>query len=384
MNRRSPAIGIRAAHTDAGGTVKARILMLGPDLDAVSGVSTHLNQLRASELHDDYDLMHFQIGSEGRRESRFRKAFRLLVSPLMLAARIVKDRVDIVHINASIDHRSFPRDATYLAVARALHRKVVFQVHGGEMPRALYANSAVGTQLVARVLRSADAVVLLSKAELEAYTNFVPDARLQIIANAVDTDAHANSESWVRPVFGPLRLAYVGRLVATKGVADCVAAANLLNEAGRDFTLKIAGSGPEEQALRNRAESLVKAGKVEFVGALHGEAKAKLWHESHIFVFPTFHLEGLPYSLLEAMAAGTVPITTRMGAQPDVLEDGVQGVFVAPEDPQALVDAITVLDDDRELLLAMSQMAKQRIDDRYTVGRLSNEFRNVYRSLEAK
>jgi len=355
--------------------------MLGPDLNAVSGVSTHLNQLRASDLHDDYDLMHFQIGSEGRRESKFRKTFRLIVSPLLLAARIVKDRVNVVHINASLDHRSFPRDATYLAVARILHRKVVFQVHGGEMPRALYASSAVATQLVAHVLRSADTVVLLSKAELEAYSAFVPDARLQIIANAVDIEA--DSESWVRPVLGPLRLAYVGRLVSTKGVADCVAAAHLLNEVGCDFTLKIAGSGPEEQALRNQAESLVKAGKVEFVGALHGQAKANLWRESHIFVFPTFHLEGLPYSLLEAMAAGTVPVTTRMGAQPDVLEDGVQGMFVAAEDPQALFDAITVLDNDRELLLTMSRMAKQRIRDRYTVERLSDEFRNVYRSLEA-
>ncbi len=382
MNRRSPAIRSRSARTEVGGPVKARILMLGPNLEAVSGVSTHLNQLRASQLRHDFNLMHFQIGSEGRRESKVRKALRLLVSPLLLAARIVKDRTDVVHINASLDHRSFPRDATYLAVAKALHRKVIFQVHGGAMPKALYANSALGTQLVAHVLRSADAVVLLSKAELEAYSAFVPEARLQIIANAVDIEA--DSESSVRPVLGPLRLAYVGRLVATKGVADCVAAAHLLNEAGCDFTLKVAGSGPEEQALRNQAESLVKAGKVEFVGSLHGEAKAKLWNESHIFVFPTFHLEGLPYSLLEAMASGTVPVTTRMGAQPDVLEDGVQGIFVAPEDPQALFDAITGLDDDRDLLLAMSQMAKQRIRDRYTVERLSHEFGNVYRALEAK
>lgn len=382
MNRRSPEIGSRAARTDGGDSFKTRILMLGPDLEAVSGVSTHLNQLRASELHDDYDLMHFQIGSEGRRESRFRKAFRLLVSPLMLAVRIVKDRADVVHINASLDHGSFPRDATYLAVAKALRRKVVFQVHGGAMPMELYAASAVGTHLVAHVLRSGDAVVLLSNAELEAYSAFVPEARLQIIANAVDVDT--NSESQGRSVFGPLRLAYVGRLVATKGVADCLAAAHLLNEAGRDFTLKIAGSGPEERALRSQAESLVKAGRVEFVGALNGEAKAKLWRESHIFVFPTFHLEGLPYSLLEAMAAGTVPVTTRMGAQPDVLEDGVQGMFVTPKDPQALFDAITVLDDDRELLLSMSQMATQRIHDRYTVQRLAADFGDVYRSLETR
>jgi len=49
---------------------------------------------------------------------------------------------------------------------------------------------------------------------------------------------------------------------------------------------------------------------------------------SDIFVFPTFHREGLPYALLEAMAAGAVPITTRVGAIPDVMQDGGDGLLM--------------------------------------------------------
>ena len=64
------------------------VLMLGPHRAAVSGVSTHLNLLMDSTLADDYDIVHFQVGSEGRDEGAFGKLVRLLVSPFFLAASI--------------------------------------------------------------------------------------------------------------------------------------------------------------------------------------------------------------------------------------------------------------------------------------------------------
>ena len=346
----------------------------------MSGVSTHLNQLFGSSLANNFDLVHFQVGSEGRHESNAQKVARLVSSPFQLALRIILDRPDIVHINASLDHKSFPRDAAYLVIARTLRRKVVFQVHGGDMPQSLYAGSAARTRFVASVLRSAQVVVLLASAELEAYSAFVPDVRLQLIANAVQLKHHAELPRSLAG--GEIRLAYVGRLVSTKGTADCIIAAQLLSDSGRDFKLTIAGTGPEEHALKAQAAALIREGKVEFVGAVSGEKKEKLWRESDLFVFPTFHLEGLPYSLLESMAAGTVPITTRAGAQPDVIEDGVHGLFVPPHDPQALFEAIVRLDDDRQLLASMSQRGMERVRGHYSTDRLAQDFQGLYRSLE--
>lgn len=358
---------------------KARILLLGPQLDAVSGVSTHLNQLFRSELGEEFDLDHFQVGSEGRRESRLRKLMRLASGPILLAARILRDRPGIVHINASLDHKSFPRDATNLLVSKALRRRIIFQIHGGELPTAFCSNSVLRKHLLTWVLGTADIVVLLARSEIAAYSEFAPAARVQIIPNA--TTVGPLGESTDKSFSGPLRLVYVGRLVPTKGVADCLAAAQRLKDAGREFTLTIAGTGPQEGELRLQAETLVEDRLVHFVGALHGEAKDKLWRESHVFLFPTFHLEGLPYALLEAMAAGAVPITTRVGAHPDVMGDGVHGLFVPPADPAALYDAIARLDDDRQLLASMSHMSGERIRDRYTVNRLGSDFSGVYRSL---
>mgnify|MGYP003596562091 CR=1 FL=1 len=63
------------------------LLMLGPDLNAVSGISTHLNQLIGSSVGQRFRWRHFQVGSEGRRESPAQKLVRMVVSPLQFAAR---------------------------------------------------------------------------------------------------------------------------------------------------------------------------------------------------------------------------------------------------------------------------------------------------------
>jgi glycosyltransferase involved in cell wall biosynthesis len=362
-----------------GSTRKTRILLLGPELGAVSGVSTHLNQLFGSQLLEDFDLKHFIVGSEGRRETPIQKLVRLLMSPFALAVRVIQFRPEIVHINVSLDHKSFPRDAVYLAIARIFRRNVVFQVHGGELPQNLYKTKVIRNQFMRRVLKAANVVVLLAQSELDAYSRFVPGVRLQVIPNGVVVDPRAAVRESV--INAPLKLAYVGRLVPAKGVADCIAAARLLRDSGRDFKLTIAGEGPQEMALRAEAEILIEGKLIEFVGSQFGEDKYRLWQETDLFVFPTAHAEGLPYSLLESMASGVVPITTRVGAQPDVIEDGVQGLFVPPSDPEALFDAIVTLDDDRQRLLAMSQQCVLRILRHYSADQLSAQFGDLYRSL---
>ena len=102
---------------------------------------------------------------------------------------------------------------------------------------------------------------------------------------------------------------------------------------------------------------------------------------AHVFLFPTYFVEGLPYALLEAMAAGAVPVTTRVGAIPDVIEDEVHGVFVPPRQPAALAAAVARLDEDRETLTRMSQAGRQRVIDQYTLVRLASDFRRLYSSV---
>ncbi|MHB1516458.1 MAG: glycosyltransferase family 4 protein, partial [Acidiferrobacteraceae bacterium] len=119
--------------------------------------------------------------------------------------------------------------------------------------------------------------------------------------------------------------------------------------------------------------------EVMFLGKVFGEAKNRLWLDSDVFVFPTYNPEGLPYALLEAMAAGCVPVICPVAAIPDVMQDGVHGLFVPPKDPEALARALIFLDRQRDELARMARAARERISQYYLIDRLVRDLMGIYR-----
>jgi len=356
------------------------IVLLGPSTRAVSGVSTHLNQLFGSSLAENTALLHFQVGSEGRKESHAGKLIRFIASPIAFAGFLLRQRPQIVHLNTSLEPKSYWRDIAYLLVARLFGRKVVYQVHGGALPEEFFAGNALLTGLLRRVLSMPDAVVLLAQVELAAYRKFVPRQRLEVVANAIDATPLVAAPIHAK-AGAPLQLAYLGRLAENKGIFESVEALAMLVREGRDMHLSIAGGGPDEARLQLRVAELGLGARVTFLGPLFGEAKDALWRQSDVFSFPTYHREGLPYALLEAMAAGAVPVTTRVAAIPDVMQDGVHGLLVEAGDAAGLARALARLDDDRAGLARMAEAGRARVLEAYTVDRLADDFRRLYADL---
>jgi len=359
---------------------KTSVVLFGPSLGAVSGVSTHLNQLLASSLANDFSLRHFLVGREGRVESGLARLFRFVFSPLILAWYLLKTRPDIVHLNTSINRKAFWRDLSYLFVARSLRFKTLYQVHGGELPEDFAGRRPLRLGLLRWVLRMPQAVVVLAECEKTAYRQFVPTTRVEVIPNAIDIQV---SEAIAQRAIttAPLHVVYVGRLARTKGIFEILEAVRLLQDRGIAMTVTLAGDGEEAQALQAMVARLDIGARVRFAGPVFGADKDRLWASADVFAFPTFHSEGLPYALLECMAFGVVPVTTAVAAIPDVMQDGKHGYLIPAKDPPALADAIARLDADRAALQRMSRASQQRIQEHYTLERMANDFRLLYQSL---
>lgn len=355
---------------------KHRIVLFGPSLAALSGVSTHVRMLFASDLTQDYDLLHFQVGSEGRRENALQKLMRFTLSPLHLALFLLRTGAEVVHLNASLDPKGYWRDLVYSIVARLLGRHVVNQIHGGAMPQDFFQGNTFLTWILRRFLVSSDVVTVLSSAELTAYRAFDSRIKVHLVPNAIDPAGLADQKRSYN-IDKPLKLVYVGRLVRSKGLFEVIEALKELKRAGREFRFSIAGQGQDQGEFMAASERAGLGDSVRFLGSVLAAEKRRLWLESDLFVFPSY-MEGLPYSLLEAMAAGCVPITTPVAAIPDVMRDGEHGLFVPVKDARALAIAVAALDDDRERLARMAKAARRRVLERYTVARLAEDFRELY------
>jgi glycosyltransferase involved in cell wall biosynthesis len=360
-----------------GGQRAPAVLLLGPELDALSGVSTHLRVLLGSVLAGSFELVHFPVGSEGCGEPRRGRLVRLAKSPFALAAAIRRTQARVVHVNTSLNARAFWRDLAYLLIARACGARVVYQVHGGALPRQFCSHTWLLESALRRALGLADRIVVLARSELEAYRRFLPGRPIVLAPNAVACGPLPPREAAASPA---LRLVFIGRLVREKGVQDLLLALAAIKRAGEPPRLTIAGSGPEEPRLRRMAAELGLDGVVVFAGPVTGAAKSALLRRSDLFVLPSY-AEGLPYALLEGMAAGLPVVATRVGAIPDVVTDGVHGAFVPARDPDAIARVLGCLAADRDRLLRMGDAAHERIRESCSIDRLAGRFAELYEEL---
>jgi glycosyltransferase involved in cell wall biosynthesis len=359
---------------------RPRIAIFGPARTAVSGVCTHINMLLTSTLVQHFDLWHFRVGSEGRQESRLQKLGRLAFSPLELAAFLLKSQVDVVHLNTSLDMKAYWRDLAYLVVAKLLRRSVVNQIHGGPNPHEFFPRSAFLTWILRQFLVRSDVVTVLSAGEFAAYKAFDGRIKVHLVPNAIDPSGLLDEpRSFNRAL--PLRLVYVGRLVESKGLFEAVAALQQLRRQGRQFTFLIAGVGQDDSRLRQAVKDAGIEECTQFLGGVFGDAKKRLWLDSDVFLFPTSHFEGLPYALLEAMAAGCVPIVTPIAAIPDVMRADLHRLLIPPKDALRLAGAVADLDDNRSGLAEMAEKCRERVRENYTVDRLAADFDAIYRGL---
>lgn len=360
--------------------MKYKVLLFGPTLSAVSGVSTHVAQLLTSSLAQDFDLVHCRIGSEGRSGGRLGWLLgmaRSLLQPIALLWKMVRARPHILHINTSLVPRSLWRDMVYVLLGKLLRLKVVWQVHGGSLAY-LTTHHQVGAWCYRHVVRLPDAIVVLSSKELKAHEH-IGVRRLSLIPNAIDAEVYRRKKA-VR-ANGPLRIVYLGRLHRDKGLFEAIEGMHMLRARGFDgFIFDIAGAGPDEAELVQRIRLYRLEGHVRLVGVVTGEAKRRFWEDADVLLLPSYH-EGLPYTLLEAMAAGTPVVATHVGAIPDVVQSGVHGLLVPPADVPALVEALVLLTSGRPLLEQMSQACVARIAAAYRIERLIVQMNELYMGL---
>jgi glycosyltransferase involved in cell wall biosynthesis len=151
----------------------------------------------------------------------------------------------------------------------------------------------------------------------------------------------------------------MGRLVSIKGVANVIRAASTL-ASDRAVRLVIVGEGPERESLQAYAARM--GVQATFTGAVGQQAKHRYLRAADVFVLPSRVMpsgrtEGMPVSLLEAMASGLVVVASNVGGIPDVIEHGRNGWLVPPGRPDAIAHALQVLHDSPELARALATQA---------------------------
>lgn len=286
----------------------------------------------------------------------------------------------IVHLNSALSARVCLRDVAYLVMAKLCGTRVVYQIDGGALPQQVFRGRRMLRSFMRGALYFADVIVVSTQMELRGYRKYLGARHVAVIPPCIDRAAQAGSARARRAPETPLRLLYLGEFARKNGLLEMLQGLRLACCNGVAANLVMAGNGPDEQVVIQFVRAFGLAGQVTFIGPVSGRRKIRLLQESDVIVLAT-HGEAMPYALLEAMASGVAVVATRVGGIPDVMVDGVHGLFVPPYNPLAIARAIQRLAHDRGLLERMTEACRRRVAGSFSAERLSGDFVRLYRDV---
>lgn len=234
------------------------------------------------------------------------------------------------------------------------------------------------------IARRAAQLVVVSR-ELQRFfcdTTGVPRERVGVILNGIDTTAFSGI-SRRRELLDPLGIPREARIVGTignlyevKGQTHLVHAARLLSQCLPELHVIILGRGGMRDALRSLSVSLGIQDRIHLLG--FREDAASYLGLMDVFTLPSLS-EGLPISLLEAMAAEVPVVVTQVGGMPEVVEHGKTGFLVPPGDPETLAQEIRWLLENPEGARAMGEAGGHRVRESFSLEGMIGQYHEVYR-----
>lgn len=286
-----------------------------------------------TEHIDGYRVL--RVGLDG---GKYRNAISFLLHAAAVMVRNSRD-IDVIHA-----HQMFSPTLLGALVSWIGRPKLVVTAHRGgpEGDVRILQRKKAGDKRIAAYRRVADAfTVISSEIRDELLEIGIDGSALHDVPNGIDTSSFAPVDESRRvatadrlglPTSG-WNVVFGARLVPIKGVDTLLDAIQHLDP---NVNVLIAGDGEESDRVRH-AVSQVASGRLTYLGPRHD--MPDVLAACHAWVLPS-RGEGLPLSLLEAMSAGLVVVTTDVGAIREVVRDGVNGIIVAVDDAAGLAAGI--------------------------------------------
>jgi glycosyltransferase involved in cell wall biosynthesis len=293
------------------------------------------------------------------------------LSFLKLREVIRSKRIDVVHTHTT--HGLTDSCLCKLVMPRL---RVIHTFHFGNYP-----HTPTRIMWMERVFsRIADRLIAVGEMQRRQIQGVyrLPDRRIATIWNGVTLPTDAGDPAF-RDKLGAenrILIGTIATLITQKGLGDLLEVAKRIRASGRKALFVVVGEGHLRAELEAKHRQLGLDDIVVFTGWVTNAADLAL-PVFDIFFQPSLW-EAMSVVILEAMAAGKPIVATRVGENPEIIEDGIDGLLVPPKDIDAMVAAIERLMDDAALGLRLGRAARAKVEQRFTVERMTRAYEQVY------
>ena len=246
---------------------------------------------------------------------------------------LLNRRPALVHAHVSYG-TSFWRKSILLAMARSFGVPTLFHLHSGGFLQWAQSGGRMRRFWIRRTMESSDLVVVLTESWGERIVQLAPKAKVEVLGNPVLIPTTALLTSDRASSHGGGRVLFLGWIYSSRDVSTLLEAWVIFRERCPGWRLAVGGKGEVEQFLA-AAERLGVRDDLDFLGWIEGTEKERELRRADVFVLPSYN-EGMPVSVLEAMAYGVAVVATPVGGVPDMMKPDVHGLWVQPGDIEGL------------------------------------------------
>lgn len=319
-------------------SVRGRILVVTPPLANRGGVAHYYRALRA---HLGPDVEYFTRGGGGD-QTGLTGALRLFKDVRRFERRMHSSDERVVLLNPSFGYKSLVRDRFFLSSAKRAGKPIILFFRGWDLRCERIVRRYLLSWFRAAFFK-ADLIMVLSRGferslrdmgfdgPIVVETTLVPDS----VFDSADARLEASSAA-PKPTFDVL---FLSRLERDKGIYDAIEAHKLVVDVHPHVRLKIAGAGRELERARELVRSQRIPG-VSFLGYVHDADKESAFREADLYFFPSYYGEGMPNSVLEAMAYGLAIVTRPVGGLRDFFQNEKMGYITDTRAPEKFAELI--------------------------------------------
>lgn len=347
------------------------IVMIGTNPAGNGGVASVIRTYIDSGLFAEENINYLSSHVEGTVLYKIFTFFKALASFFVLCA--LQD-VKMVHLQTA-SYGSFYRKFFFFAIAKTFRLKIIVHVHGAEF-EVFYRERSnfLVKKMIEIFLKKSDVVIALSSEWRNKLESIGGGDNVIVVYNPVLVPVVSSGQR------DSSTLLFLGHIGERKGIFDLIRALPALTGDFPDLTLLIGGSGELSKAER-LANELGVLGHIKFLGWVTGEEKIDLLNSSTLLILPSYN-EGLPISILEAMAYGLPVVASNVGGIPELLAKFSPDCIVVPGDDSMLALKIRLLLTNKEKLDQIGLSNKNDALMSFDANVVKAKLCQIYRSLE--
>jgi len=321
-------------------------------------------------------------GRHKEHETWLEKFIGRIQDLVRIRTELKNTRFEVVIIQTAHNWATLLREIPLLLTIRRLCPCIVLQMHGSQSNRMVAPRNRLLKMATKWLLQRCDAVLVLSTEEQRQWQQFYPQGKFYVVDNPFlpSFEEFPNAQSVPLEIPSDCSvLLFVGRLIVEKGVYDLLDSMPLVLRQ-KNCHLLVAGDGSEKVGFQKKVRDLGLADSVTFLGYMKGVQLSSIYQQADIFVLPSYHYEGFPTVVTEAMSFGLPIITTQIRGIADHLYEGINALFVRPRDPVSLAETILKLLADPALQVRMQNANREKVKQ-FSPAIVGEKYHNVLKEI---